>query len=319
MVKLHALASAPVAIAFWLGVAGERARQAGARILMLHGIPRRHALLLERIVRYVARHFEVVPLAEIAREASRGAPVARKLALSFDDGLRNNVEIAYPILRKHGVPATFFVCPGLVERGAWLWNHEARQRLKRLALGARSEIAAELGCDGEVESLIYRMKRLPLAQREAAEERIREATPGFSPTPEERHEFDVASWKELRSLDPQLVAIGSHTLTHPILPTLAPAQAQAEIAESRRLLERKLAREVELFAYPNGDISASTLAFVRSSYRAAVTVETGWVASPRDPFLLPRINVPGSVLRLVLALHRNPQPEPPAWPSVSPA
>ncbi len=318
MLKLRSLASAPLGIACWAGFAGEHAREAGARVLMLHGIPRRHARLLERIVRYVTRHFDVVPLAELARDAARGAPVGHKLAISFDDGLRNNVEIAYPILKAHGAPATFVVCPELVERDAWLWNHEARQRLRRLEAGPRREIAAELACDAEVESIVERMKRLPLAARRRAEARIRHATPGFAPTPEERHEFDLASWTELRSLDPQLVTIGSHTLTHPILPSLDAGEAEEEIAQSRRLLERKLGREVQLFAYPNGDIDAAALACVRRHYRAAVTVEEGWVSSPCDPFLLPRISVPASVLRLALSLHRNRGAQPEVWATISP-
>jgi len=54
------------------------------------------------------------------------------------------------------------------------------------------------------------MKRLPLREREHAETRIRAATPHFAPTAEERHEFDLAGWDELRALEPRIVTIGSH-------------------------------------------------------------------------------------------------------------
>jgi len=76
---------------------------------MLHGISRRHARLFERVVRYVRRQFEVVPLGELV--SRKKEDLSGKLAITFDDGLRNNLEVAYPILKSYGVPATFFVCP----------------------------------------------------------------------------------------------------------------------------------------------------------------------------------------------------------------
>jgi peptidoglycan/xylan/chitin deacetylase (PgdA/CDA1 family) len=263
-------------------------------------VPRRHAALLERVLRYVRRHFRVVPLQDLVDGDLRG-----KIAITFDDGLRNNVEVAYPLLKSLRVPATFFVCPGLVDRGGWLWNHEARQRLLCLPAGARRELGFELECGEEIESIVYRMKRLPLRERLHAEARVREATPWFAPSAAERHEFDLAGWDELRALDPQVVGIGSHTLTHPILPSLAPAEVELEVAGSRRALEARLQRPVELFAYPNGDADEAAIACVRRTYRAAVTVEEGLLAPGCDPHLMPRINVPGSVLRLALALHRR--------------
>jgi peptidoglycan/xylan/chitin deacetylase (PgdA/CDA1 family) len=307
VLKLRALRAAPLALAYWLGVAGSDRRNNGcARILMLHGVARRDARLFERVVRYVKRSFDIVPLHSIAADAAAGdVRFRRQLAITFDDGLRNNVDMAYPILKAHGATATFFVCPELIDQGRWLWNHEARQRLSRLPPEARQELACELDCDAGVESIIHRMKTLPLYARTQAEARIRAATAGFVPRPAERHQFDLAGWDELRRLDPGVVTIGSHTLTHPILPTLTEAEAEREIAESRRILEARLQRPVETFAYPNGNISAPVLDCVRKTYRAAVSTDKGQVAPGADPHMLPRINVPGSVLKLAVALHRD--------------
>lgn len=268
---------------------------------MLHGTPRRHLRILERVLRYAGRHFRVVPLAGLAADADlRG-----KLAITFDDGLRNNVEVAYPLLQRLGLCATFFVCPALVDARGWLWNQEARQRLRRLGPQERQELAFELECGAEVESIVYRMKRLPLRERQHAEARIRALTPRFVPTGEERHEFDLAGWSELRALDPRVVTVGSHTLTHPILPSLGPAELEEEVGGSRRALEEKLGRRVETFAYPNGDADPATVSCVRRHYAAAVTVEEGTFAPGGDPHLMPRVNVPGSMLRFALSLHRR--------------
>jgi peptidoglycan/xylan/chitin deacetylase (PgdA/CDA1 family) len=303
---LRALRAAPFGLACWLGIAGGAERNNGcARVLMFHGTPRHRVRNFERMLRYLKSHFDLVPLERIAADAAAlGVRFRGQLALTFDDGLRNNVEVAYPLLSALGIPATFFVCPELVERRRWLWNHEARQRLNRLPREAIRWHGAELGCAADVESVIAWMKAAPLAERERVEERIRRQTPAFSPSAEERHEFDLASWDELRRLDPQVVTIGSHTLTHAILPSLDAEQAEHEMAGSRRMLEAKLQRSVDLFAYPNGDLDAAIHACARRHYRAAVSVENGWVEPGCDPHLLPRVNASWNRIKFAAALHR---------------
>jgi peptidoglycan/xylan/chitin deacetylase (PgdA/CDA1 family) len=303
---LRALRLAPLALAYWLGLAGARERRlACARILMFHGTPRRHARAFEREMRFLRRHFEVVPLGELVGVLqSSGGALRRKIALTFDDGLRNNVQVAYPILKRLGLPATFFICPQLVERKRWLWNHEARQRLRGMDPALRHRLANSVGAPVEVEEFIAFMKGADIARREWIEERVRVATPRFKASPAEHEDFDLAGWEELRALDPNIVTIGSHTLTHPILPTLGSAETEAEIAMSRRVLEDKLQRTVDLFAYPNGDQNSSVHACVRRHYRAAVTTAPSWVSPGCDPHLLPRASAPWSPVRLAWNLHR---------------
>ena len=297
--KLRTLGRAPLALAYRFGLAGAARRDNGcARILMLHGVPRRHAGLLQSVLRYVRRYFDVVPLSHLLADNMR---LGKRLAITFDDGLRNNVTVAYPILKALELPATFFVCPGLIGSGAWLWNHEARQRLKHCPPGVRRELAGT----EDVEAIVERMKRLDLASRRALEQQIRDASPRFAPSEQERHELDLAGWSELESLDPALVTLGAHTLTHPILPSLDAFQVEKEIAGSRQSLEERLQRTVDLFAYPNGDVDARSLDCVRRHYRGAVTVEEGAMLPGSDPHLLPRINVPSGMLRFALAVHRD--------------
>jgi peptidoglycan/xylan/chitin deacetylase (PgdA/CDA1 family) len=304
--KLRAFKTAPHALAYWLGIAGARKRRQGiARVLMFHGTPRRTAGPFERQMRYLRAHFNVVPLGSIVAEAACAAPDMKpQVALTFDDGLRNNLEVAYPVLRNLGLPATFFVCAALAQDGRWLWNHEARQRLMRLDATTRARLALESGAPaGGIEDLIGWMKTLDVRDRAVVEERLRLATPHFAPTAAEAEEFDIAGWDDLRRLDPEVITIGSHTLTHPILPWLCAEEREREIGHSRRELEAKLQRTVDLFAYPNGDLDAEVLACVQRHYRGAVTTEPSWVAAGCDPHLIPRGCAPLGALRLAWNLH----------------
>ncbi|MFN2643716.1 MAG: polysaccharide deacetylase family protein [Burkholderiales bacterium] len=268
------------------------------RVLMYHGTPARYAGMLERQLRLVSLAFRVVPLEEIANGRKRtGGP---RVALTFDDGLRSNVEIAYPILRKLGLTATFFVCPELVDRGAWLWNQEARERLKTLSQPARGELATLVGGPPEVEAWVEWMKTLRLAARQRVEEAIRAATSAFKPSGEQHAEFDLASWEELERVDPRVVTVGSHTMTHPILTSLNAEETESETRESRMVLEKRLERPVTLFCYPNGDLNDTVLQCARRYYRSAVTVAPGIIDGNTDPHLLPRYAVrPQRTRRLV--------------------
>src|SRR3954463_8515855 len=202
---------------------------------MYHGTPATDAAALERQLRFIRLGFPVVPLEDIA--SGRNKNGRGRVALTFDDGLRNNVEVAYPILRRLGLTATFFVCPGLIERSEWLWNHEARQRLSTLEAPALGDLAAHVGAPAELEAFVEWMKTLDIARRRKVEVEIRAATPRFAPSDEQRHEFDLASWQELKALDPRVVTIGSHTMTHPILTSLTTDETDAEMRESRFTLE----------------------------------------------------------------------------------
>ena len=298
MPRVRSVLRAPVAAAYWLGAAQARAAENGAdRIFLCHGTPRGHAARLERQLRYLQRAFTIVPLAEFAASLPRArAPGARRrAALTFDDGLRSNLLVAYPILRALGVPATFFVCPGLIEERRWLWTHEARCRLQFAGPQVRQELAAELRAPAEVDAFVERMKQLDLPQRKRVEARLREASAGFAPSESEREAFDLAGWRELRSLDPSIVTVGSHSMTHPVLPSMSLEEIDAELRDSRGMIEAKLARPAEFFSYPNGDVDERTLAGVRRYYRAAVRYGS---ASGPDPHLMPSVHLPRGVLAL---------------------
>ena len=294
----------PRALGYWLGLGRRRIPQDGADLIFLcHGTPRSMADRLERQLRYLRRAFEIVPLAAFAASvgaAGRPRRERRRAAIIFDDGLRSNVVVAYPILRALGVPATFFVCPGLIEERRWLWTHEARRRLQFAAARSRRALAGEVGAPAEVEPFVQWMKEIEFARRTQVEARLRQATAGFVPSRADHEAFDLADWHELRALDPSIVTIGSHSMTHPILPSLSTAGIEAELRDSRRLLEAKLARPIDLFSYPNDDVDERTLAAVRRHYSAAVCQGSvrGW-----DAHLMPCMHLPRGVL--VLAWRVN--------------
>ena len=308
-------------LAYLSGLSTRLAQHQGvARILMLHAVgsqtqaaiypsilnvyPTR---IFEAELRYLSRYFSVVPLEEIIEKLRRKTlEGSHDIALTFDDGLRNNALVAYRILQRLHIPATFFVCPGLIETGQWAWTYEIAARLTHLASAKRRELLQRLGAPvGNILSILDWMKSLSTTNRVIVEDRIREETSGFAPTPEERHLFDTMTWQDLVSLDADLITVGSHSMTHPILTQTDWNQLAIEIGESRRVLEHRLGRPVKYFCYPDGGYDDAALGLVRQHYLAAVTTRAGFISAKDDVHLLPRIGAGEErVHDLAWRLHR---------------
>ena len=263
------------------------------RILSFHGVGDEYypAANFESHLRYLTGNFSIVSLATLLARMNSPQGLTNEIALTFDDGLRNNFTAAYPLLKKFGAPATFYVCPGLIENGRWLWTHEARARLALIA-------------EPDIEQVLSEMKTFGLKERTDAEDDLRRRTASFKPTEAQCQRYDLMSWDEVQQLDAALITIGSHSLTHLILSTLTGVELAVEIAESRRMLENKLQRAVEFFCYPNGSHNPEVVRLAAEHYRAAVTTEAGFVRPGGDLHQLPRLGITPGLADLAWRLHR---------------
>lgn len=75
----------------------------------------------ERYCRYFKRHFRVVSLRDLVQKLERREPFSRELAITFDDGYRDNFENAVPVLERLSLPATFFVVSRWIGTDAVPW------------------------------------------------------------------------------------------------------------------------------------------------------------------------------------------------------
>ncbi len=106
------------------------------------------------------------------------------------------------------------------------------------------------------------------------------------------HEPGFLNPNQVRKLDAAGMDIGAHTRTHVPLASLPPAQAQSEIAGSRRDLQAIVGHPVDFFAYPYGSFSASVVQLVRGAgFVLAVTTNGGTTESSLAPLTMPRVHV----------------------------
>jgi peptidoglycan/xylan/chitin deacetylase (PgdA/CDA1 family) len=237
---------------------------------------------LERQLRVIAAAGEVVSLRDGLDALAGDGPLSqRAVALTFDDGYRDNLELAVPLLERLGLPATFFLVPGLLsgtvepwwETLYWAFARRTREPVDGAA----------------VDRIAESLKRQPAEARDAAvDEVVRQLAPSGSWS--ERTGF--IDWDGARRLVAAGFSVGSHTLTHPILSRESPEAQQRELAESRRELEQRLGITVDVVAFPNGrpqDFTTDTLATARAcGYRYGLTTIERWNGPATGPYEIRR-------------------------------
>jgi peptidoglycan/xylan/chitin deacetylase (PgdA/CDA1 family) len=269
----------------------------------------------------LGRHARVLPLRDLVRRLADPAPLEGDVAaITFDDGYRDNLDEALPVLETHGMPATVFVTVGFVD-GTVQPMGERLRRACEAAWRARVATAAWAGttlADDAIRAMLARagslaavrtvrrhLKGLPDAG-ERVVAAIEALAGGAVPAPRL-----MLDWSGVRALAARGVEIGSHAVSHGILARMDVATAAQEIAGSKRRLEHELGCPVDGFAFPNGqrgDYTPEHVADLRAAgYAYACTAETGANVPGSDPFRLRRIGVgsdDAALLALKLALGR---------------
>jgi peptidoglycan/xylan/chitin deacetylase (PgdA/CDA1 family) len=232
----------------------------------------------EKQIRYLNRHFDLIFASEVSRPSTTGR---LRVAVTFDDGLKNTRDVALPILRKFGVKATIFVLPGDIQ---WLWPAEIRERL-RVALRQGIEISGQFLESGkDIDRIVQDLKTMPDDAFHIQVQKIRALTP-FKPSYDWRASHELMTADELRALPRDLIEFGAHTIHHPILPKLDQPRLVREIVHVRGRLEALLGRPVKTFSYPNGDFDRRCLDLAERHYDFAFTTESAIGDYPDQAFI----------------------------------
>lgn len=288
-------------LAHLLSPAGDRARLS---ILVFHRVHAHPDPLFpdepdirrfDTVMGWVSRWFNVLALDAAVLQLRSGTLPVRAAAISFDDGYADNVDNALPILKRHRIPATFFVSTAFLDGGR-MWNDtviEAFRFTNRQVFDARPwglglfplQTLEQRRC--AVASVLAYAKYLEPAQRQAIVEQVQDWSGASLP-----NDLMMRS-DQLLALRDAGMQIGAHTVSHPILEKITDAQARSEIVNSRDDLQARVGQPVMLFAYPNGkpdtDYGARHVAMVRDAgFAAAVSTAAGAASLATDVHQLPR-------------------------------
>ena len=282
-----------------------------ARVLMYHRFGTQDARRMdpdafERHLEYLVRHFHPCSLGTLADALRDGhRPPRGAVALTIDDGYEDFMEHAYPLLQRFEVPATIFVVTRFLDGDFWLWFdaahyllHAARVSSIDLTLaGVRVtlDLSSAAARQGAWSTFGDRCLRLSPAGQRAAIASLQEAVDVVLPA-RPASSYRAMSWEQARSLDPQLVDVGSHTCTHPVLSRCSDEEIDREVRGAREIIAERLGRVPDAFCYPNGqleDYDARCLRAVgRSGYRCATVAHGTTVHAGANLYAIERISAP---------------------------
>lgn len=250
---------------------------------------------MEQQLRALRRFANVVPLGAALRALGEGRPLPpRAVAITLDDGYRDTLTLAAPMLGRLGLPATVFLVPGILagtvdpwwERLGWAF---ARGRADVLEWGDHRFSLKDTAARGRAFKVVAeQLKHRDYQQREKSMDELVEL---LAPQGTYRPEELFLDWDEALPLR-RTMEIGSHSMKHAILSEELPETQREDLRESRRHLETKLEVEVDLLAYPNGtarDYNSTTIAAAKDAgYTYAVTTEGGWNRPSTPPYEIRR-------------------------------
>lgn len=277
----------------------------------------------DRQVETMKRYFTLIDTRDLD-EHRAGKPLPDNPAMiTFDDGYRDNVDNALPILRKHGARATFFIASGFVTDRRLFWWERINYVMKHAPL-ARLRLAypEEREHDLSTPEARRRSTRALLALVKAWQgldlERFLGELGDAAQVPwardAERAFADqlIMTWDDVRALADAGMDVQSHTHRHRVLQTLEPQALLEDLRASRQEIEAATGRPARALAYPAGrsiaEWSEVRLAVRRAGFRIGFSSHTGTsrLGEPLDWLDVPRqamdLDMPEPFFRGFLAI-----------------
>ena len=219
----------------------------------------------EKQIVHLAKNYKIISLNKIVDRIKDKRSLGRCVAITFDDGFRDNYENAYPILRKYNIPATIFLTTGYIENGTAPWFIRLRYIFMKTEKtdfqlshnGATislpmNTISEKFAASNRVMAYLKDCPdeaRLPLLDGLCEQLRVNEFK-GLNDL--------MLTWDQIKEMSENRISFGAHTVNHPILSRISIEMAEREIQESKKTIEEKIGKPITSFAYPFGKKSQYT-------------------------------------------------------------
>lgn len=233
----------------------------------------------EKKIKYLVGHYKFISLDDYVKNMHLPVRLKNCIVLTFDDGYRCLYTKIYPVLRKYAIPSTVFITTSSMTTKSLLWFDRllyflGKTDVAELLVPEISRLPYKLVSLKE-KSLAYNdicayLKKINNAEKEAILERVLKALK----INDSKHDSDWMLTREmmLEMQQSGLVSFGAHSVNHPILTKVSLEEAEYEIRRSKEILEDALGKNVDFFAYPNGDYNSMIQSLVKGcGYKCALT------------------------------------------------
>ena len=250
-------------------------------------------------VKYIKKNFDPITFSDyIAFLDGKMSLPKRPVIITFDDGFEDNYTNAYPILKSHGIPATFFISTNYIDSKEVFWFDQLVYMVKSATKLTRIE-AFDLNISSvdkiqAVRSVLGRVKELDNDSRlEGIKEIVKKV--GYSVPDGGYAESRPMTWDQVAEMSRNGMEIGSHSKSHPILSKVSDELLKEELAGSKEVIESRTGHSCDVFCYPVGSKSICTEKVVneikKAGYRLGISYMSG-VNLPRDDcFRMKRLHI----------------------------
>lgn len=260
--------------------------------------------VFEKQIEWLSRNFTPVTLSEVVAAIKHGKDLpSNSVLITFDDGLKNNYTVAYPVLKKYQVPGAIFLTVDFIGTDRFFWVDElymalVEARQQGVAINLSFPAADSNFKIGKIWNAYYVMveflKRTPEVERK---KRLKFIFDQVSIDRQKyQNDFGLLSWNDVRTMDDErLIEFGCHTATHRILTSVTDENLEDELFGAKQRMENKLGYKINTFCYPNGGFGVDYLAKHRdllhsAGYVCAFSTNSGMFNVGTDhPFSIPRI------------------------------
>ncbi|HEX9061813.1 MAG TPA: polysaccharide deacetylase family protein [Clostridia bacterium] len=250
-------------------------------------------------IEYLKKKYEVISMDE-AYELLRSNKELHKdyFVVTFDDGYRDNYTYGFDIFKKYGIKPTIYLAANNIENQKYLWVDMVAEIV--YSSKANKVFVDMLGKEVSLGSLNDRTNLLmsilaKLKQYEDKEKykKIDSLSATFNTAVPKECKL-MMNWEDANNLSELGVDIGSHTMNHPILTKILPEEAKDELEKSKELIEKRIGKSVNNFAYPNGrktDYDSYVKEEAAKLYKTSVTTLFGANNPGDDLHELKRIGI----------------------------
>lgn len=259
------------------------------RIINFHDVEDRN--WFESVLLILKRRYNLVPMSEIESSFYMKTKLVNACHITIDDGCNSFYDNMYPVLKKHNVPATIFISPQICKNQENFWFQEIKgynnDELKRI-------IAEDLDIDLRLITEFPVTTILKTLNLDKIWEIISLYRNKFDVGQRRSMNMSIEVIKEINNDD--LITIGAHTMSHPILSNETRIQSEKQIKDSINDLSAILDKEIKYFAYPNGtpniDFGSREIEFLKDvNVKIAVSTDVRTFTKKDDPLSIPRISL----------------------------
>jgi peptidoglycan/xylan/chitin deacetylase (PgdA/CDA1 family) len=245
----------------------------------------------EEHLRLLTARWRPIPLSALRAHVAGGQPIPKRaVVITFDDGYRNVLSVAWPLLRQFSVPATLFVLTA--GRPTRLWMDRLESAFERTEVtefqwdGLTVPLDSPAARERAVAWIAHQLEALGPEREPKLDELLRRLRQPACPPSDDR---DLLTWDEIRTLQQAGLDIGSHADAHEPLAPVPLEEVERRLRESRSRLEAELGPGAYPLAYPYGSWTTGVRSAADSAgFSCALTTDPGLNRPRTDPFLLRR-------------------------------